>query len=180
MLTRNDCNASCFVPTNLPATVAALDFTAIKRKLLDPSERNGFCAEQVALAELEYRRFLALCVWHPDAELVPSRLVDDFWHPHILDTMAYVRDCESIFGGYLHHYPYMGMGSPKAIRELENAFQKTKALYEEYFGPYPEGKMAAARCGGHKCHSPSPCACRTPGACKNHIGATAPSSHLSD
>lgn len=152
---------------SLPVAVSRLNFDAIIQKLLDPIEGKGMTLGQVEFAASEYRRFLALRVWHPDAELVPNRLIDEFWHAHILDTMAYVRDCEAVFGQYLHHYPYMGLGSAQAQRELEDAFAVTRALYERYFGRYPTEESTAARCKGHACHAPSPCACRVPGACKS-------------
>ncbi|MGZ5118895.1 MAG: glycine-rich domain-containing protein [Burkholderiales bacterium] len=179
MLSRTTHNAISDAAGDLPAAVAALNFAAIKQKLRDPAESSALSEDQVATAECEYRRFLALHVWHPDAELVPSKLVDHFWHAHIVDTVAYVNDCGSAFGEYLHHYPYMGMGSPEAKQELENAFEKTKALYEMHFGCYPEAEMAAARCAGHACHVKPSCACRVPGACKSHSGASARPSNCS-
>jgi hypothetical protein len=38
-----------------------------------------------------------------------AKIVDEIWHQHILDTHAYHRDCDAIFGSYLHHFPYFGM-----------------------------------------------------------------------
>lgn len=58
---------------------------------------------------LDYRRYLALRLLHPDREIVPtggrSREVDKIWHMHILDTRRYHTDCQAIFGEYLHHAP---------------------------------------------------------------------------
>ncbi|WP_083250951.1 glycine-rich domain-containing protein [Acidihalobacter aeolianus] len=151
---------------NIHPDVEKLDFAAIKMKLLDPLEGNGMRLEQIEFAECEYRRFLSMRIYEPDLDLVPSRLVDEFWHAHILDTQAYVKDCQSVFGEYLHHYPYMGLGSSEARDELETAYSLTKIAYERHFGPYPEVETQAARCAGHACHVPSSCACRSPGACK--------------
>jgi hypothetical protein len=151
---------------NICPEVDKLDFSAIKVKLLDPVEGSGMSQDQIEFAEREYRRFLSLRIYEPHLELIPSRLVDEFWHAHILDTQAYVRDCQTVFGEYLHHYPYMGLGSSAARDELETAFSLTKAAYVRHFGPYPETEMQAARCAGHACHVPSSCACRSPGACK--------------
>ena len=146
--------------------VESLDFSAIKRKMLDPVEGNGLSTDEIELAEREYRRFLSLRIYERSIDLVPSRLVDEFWHAHILDTLAYVRDCQEVFGEYLHHYPYLGIGSDVARHELKQAFEKTKAAYEEYFGPYPH-EMSASRCQDHACHVPTSCACRVPGACRD-------------
>ena len=150
----------------LHPAVARLDFRAIKAKLLDPFEGNGMSDKDVEIAEREYRRFLSLRFYEPDVDLIPNRLVDEFWHAHILDTQAYVRDCEHLFGAYLHHYPYMGLGSSKARSELEEAFARTKEAYKRHFGVYPDAEMIAARCAGHACHAPSPCRCRVTGACR--------------
>lgn len=76
-------------------------------------------------------------------------------------------DCLKVFGSYLHHYPYFGIHDELDQQNLENAFKRTKELYEIWFGPYPDF-TAAARCGDdHACHAPSSCACRVPGACNN-------------
>lgn len=151
----------------IPLNVSSLDFQAIKRKMLDPIEGNGMSSEQIDFVEREYRRFLALRVFHPEAALVPNRVVDEFWHAHILDTMAYEVDCQRVFGAYLHHYPYLGLGSAEARKDLSDAFSVTRELYERHFGTYPAEECSAARCKGHACHSPSPCACRVPGACRS-------------
>lgn len=155
---------------SLPSAIASLDFTRMKQKLMDPEEGEGLTPEELALAELEYRRFLALHKRYPSLPLVPNRLVDVFWHAHILDTQRYAEDCLSLFGYVLHHDPYMGIDGPESQQELSTLFEKTKAVYEGLFGAYPLARLSAARCKGHPCHAPSPCACRTPGACTSHRG----------
>lgn len=147
-------------------SVERLNFSALKAKMLDPIEGNGMSEEQVALTEREYRRFLSLRLYESNVNLVPNRLIDEFWHAHILDTEAYVRDCKQVFGGYLHHYPYLGIGSSEARGELEDAFVRTKQAYERHFGPYPATQVQASRCEGHACHAPTPCRCRVPGVCQ--------------
>ncbi|WP_018939046.1 MULTISPECIES: hypothetical protein [unclassified Thioalkalivibrio] len=148
--------------------VQNLDFSGIKNKMRDPHEGNNWSESTLEFAEQEYRRFLTLCLLEPHLDVVPSRLVDEFWHNHILDTMAYQDDCQKVFGGYLHHYPYLGLGSAAARRDLDAAFSRTVSAYETHFGPYPEDRLAATRCAGHACHVPSACACRVPGTCKNN------------
>src|SRR3954449_882025 len=56
-------------------------------------------------AEREYRRFLTLAKFQPELRAVPSRLVDELWHRHILNTEQYARDCHEYFGFFLHHNP---------------------------------------------------------------------------
>lgn len=96
-----------------------------------------------ARAEMLYRQFLQLHKKHPDAKLIPSRLVDVVWHEHLLDSQKYIADCEALFGNYLHHNPgIIGEGSPY--------WQQTKELYVEEFGIDIETLgLGAGDC--HKC-----------------------------
>ena len=144
--------------------VDQLDFSRLKWKLSSSSEAKLSAAEADS-AEVEYKRFLTLKKHYPDVSLVPNRLVDEFWHAHILDTRAYREDCDAVFGFYLDHFPYFGIYGDDDRRMLNNSFKETKRLYEKHFGEYP-ASAKAARCEDHSCHVPSACACRVPGACK--------------
>lgn len=78
-----------------------------------------------------YKNFLFLLKKHLPTPLVPTREIDEFWHNHILYTRHYARDCELIFGHYLHHEP----ASPtEDSQTLVNDFRLTKQLYLEEFG----------------------------------------------
>ncbi|WP_017221309.1 glycine-rich domain-containing protein [Moritella dasanensis] len=145
--------------------VNTLNFDKLKWKLCESSEAE-MTKEECALAEQEYRRYLTLKLLHPKDILVPNKLVDKFWHAHILDTRSYRDDCDSVFGFYLDHFPYFGIYGKDDNENLESAFTNTKANYERHFGQYPSQLANATRCSGHACHAPSTCACRTPGACK--------------
>jgi len=71
---------------------------------------------------------------HPRDKIVPNKLVDAFWHAHILDTMKYAADCEHVFGHFVHHFPYFGLRGEEDARELQDAFATTKQRYENLFG----------------------------------------------
>jgi hypothetical protein len=152
--------------TGIDPAVAALDFSKLKWKLTEAGEDHTLTVEGADLAEREYRRFLTLKRLYPSMEFVPSKLVDAFWHAHILDTRSYHQDCQTVFGYYLHHYPYFGIHDEDDRQALETAFSETQRIYELHFGTYPSRESHAARCKDHSCHAPSECACRTPGACK--------------
>src|SRR5690348_6082207 len=85
-----------------------LDFERIKAKL-QHRHHGALSAEAVSRAETGYRQFLKLIAKYPDAPVVPSQAVDEFWHMHILDTQRYGVDCERIFGYMVHHDPYLGI-----------------------------------------------------------------------
>ena len=41
-----------------------------------------------------------------EAPHVPTIDIDLFWHQHILDTRAYAKDCQKVFGQFLHHFQF--------------------------------------------------------------------------
>ena len=127
------------------ASILAMDFALIKRKLMDPIEGKGWTAAKANEVEAEYKRFLILNMKHPKDRVVPSDDVDDFWHQHILDTRRYPEDCQAIFGYFFHHYPYFGMLGDQA--ELVAAAQLSAALYQREFGE-TSSNMSTAGCNG--------------------------------
>jgi hypothetical protein len=133
-----------------------LDLGMIKTKLMDRNEGAGWSPERCAEVEVEYRRYLALSRAYPTRAIVPSRIVDTFWHYHILDTQAYAEDCQRIFGFFLHHYPYFGMRGLEDAQALGDAYDQTLEVYERNFGLAPTdiwARSGAARCPncGNRC-----------------------------
>jgi len=139
--------------------VNALDLGPIKFKLMDANDGEGWSREKAEAVEIEYRRFLILNSLHADDALgiVPSQEVDTFWHYHILDTMKYARDCDSVFGRFLHHFPYFGLRGEEDARKLAAATAETRALYRETFGVTAQAGQAAdcssAGCGAVVCQA---------------------------
>lgn len=129
--------------------VAALDFAMLKRKLVD---ELGWTRETCDETEALYRRFLALNMRYPAAKICPTGALDEFWHAHILDTLAYERDCAALFGGLLHHYPYFGMRGPDDRADLERAFASTVDLFIRHFGiDLTSGDTQARSCRPQRC-----------------------------
>ena len=151
--------------TDLDPHIQNLDLVRIMWKMADPEEGKGFTPQRLAQAEMDYRRFLHLHLQYPGLEIVPTKLIDEVWHQHILDTRAYAKDCEDMFGEFLHHYPYFGMHGEEDQANLQACFERTQVIWMDCFG-VPMFETQAVRCEGHSCHSPSSCACRSPGACK--------------
>lgn len=88
------------------------------------------------LAEVEYKRFLTLLLWNPylPHPLVPTELVDEIWHRHVLDTRKYHSDMKALFGEYLHHFPFLGFIDEESKRLKAEAFSLSSQLYEWTFG----------------------------------------------
>lgn len=114
--------------------------TSIETKLRWPSdgELSECSAFEVDLAISLYREFLALIYAYPEKKIVPIRIIDAVWHAHILDTKAYARDCDRMFGKFLHHYPYFGMGGPEDEKRLEAAYSETCELWVQHFQRRPD------------------------------------------
>ena len=151
--------------TDLDIRIQNLDLVRIMWKMADSEEGEGFTPQRLAQAEMDYRRFLHLHLQYPGLEIVPTKLIDEVWHQHILDTRAYARDCENMFGEFLHHYPYFGMHGEEDQANLQSCFERTQVMWMDCFG-VPMFETQAVRCEGHACHAPSSCACRSPGSCK--------------
>jgi hypothetical protein len=137
----------------------SLSLINVRAKLADPEEGKGYDEDRLDLMEAEYRRFLAMHLAHPDAEVVPCKIVDEMWHQHILDTIAYRADCDVIFGEFLDHFPYFGMRGDEDAQALSDAYGDTLEIYERDFGSPPEGTWIsadAAKCKRTNC-KPTKC-----------------------
>jgi len=124
------------------------DLNPIKFKLIYSDEGPSWSLDFCNLLEKEYRRFLALSKFYPSKTIVPSKIIDEFWHAHILDTRKYAQDCEDYFGNFLHHFPYLGMRSEEDAEILKTVWSETKEIYQLVFNePMPElAKSSHADC----------------------------------
>lgn len=129
--------------------VQALDFTALKRKLV---AEKAWTLESCEEIEGMYRRFLALNMRYPNMKICPTGPIDEFWHAHILDTEAYARDCDALFGRFLHHFPYFGMRGPDDRADLERTFAESIDLFIRHYGIDPSaGDTQARSCKPQNC-----------------------------
>ncbi len=127
--------------------VNQLDFTAQNATLIS---YYGWAKETVLVTEDLYRKWLVLHkIYDQEIALAPNKQLDDYWHFHILDSRKYMEDCQKVFGSYLHHYPYFGIGDEDAAKDLESAFQLTRDLFIKHFGHDLLG--ASNRCSSTSC-----------------------------
>jgi hypothetical protein len=110
-----------------------LDLEPIKVKLVHQSG-EGWGIQRTEAVETEYRRFLYLMKTYPGEHTAPLEDVDTFWHYHILDTMKYAADCDTLFGYFLHHFPYVGMRGEADEAALQTMGARMAELYESAFG----------------------------------------------
>ncbi len=149
--------------------VNSIDLSMVKLKLMDPEEGKGWSLEQANHAEIRYRRYLCMVFVHRDGSIVPTQDVDAFWHQHILDTRAYAKDCERVFGEFIHHFPYFGMRGEADAQNLASSFEETCAIYASAFGEeYGRDDMKSSKCGNSRCGSGKCTKCGT-GHCHHPI-----------
>jgi hypothetical protein len=134
------------------AAIEAIDLTPIKFKACRKEDGYGWSAGYADQMEVAYKRYLILHARHPELTLAPEQDVDRFWHMHILDTRKYAADCETTFGYFLHHFPYLGLRGEEDAKALQAAFLEMQRLTAEEFGEpaaaarYAPGKDAPAWC----------------------------------
>jgi hypothetical protein len=116
--------------------IAHIDFTLLKEKLMLSAEEggHGWSVDMANKAEAKYKKWLFLKLKYENVLIPPPNDIDTFWHYHILDSQAYMRDTAAIFGQYVHHYPYFGMRGKADAQKLREAFENTKRIYREEYG----------------------------------------------
>lgn len=119
-----------------------IDFSLIRMKLCHSQHGSGWTEDKVARAEQQYRQYLTLHqLFGGTTKLVPTELADQFWHQHILDTRQYAKDCDELFGHFLHHFPYFGLRGEADEAALLQAGANTRSLAAQFF-PTLEADMA--------------------------------------
>lgn len=123
-------------PSSLESAIRyinTLDLGYIINKMTDETyELPQWTHEDAVHCGKLYKNFLILLRKYPEASLVPTREIDEFWHNHILYTQRYTDDCLHIFGHYLHHHP--ADQTDEALIKLQEEFAITEELYFKEFG----------------------------------------------
>jgi hypothetical protein len=122
------------------AAVKALNFDSVKARIMDPHVGEGWTREYADSIERAYRNYLIMLIKYPEhaEDILLSKDVDEFWHTHILQTVKYTRDCETVFGQYLHHAPHIGELTAADIERREAQAEMTRGLYHLEFSDAPD------------------------------------------
>jgi len=115
-----------------PEFFSYLDLSRFVPKLLKEESQSFPHASVAWSAIVEYKRFLLLKRKFPDLEISPSPLVDKIWHMHILDTRQYMKDCDYIFGSYVHHNPSFEADEEEQL-VMADRYSKTLEAYRLIF-----------------------------------------------
>lgn len=120
-----------------------LDWQTIRHHLLNSDEGRDLTRAQAARAIWQYGLFLFLARQYPGMRLVPTEEIDAVLHAHIA-TGQYQDDCQTLFGGCVHHSAGLGTRGDRA--EWLEAFDRTKQLFEKTFGRGAMGYSTPAAC----------------------------------
>lgn len=104
-----------------------LDLTPMIERVMKEKRWTRRMAETAAYF---YKNFLFLSKKYSDHGFGPTEQIDEIWHAHVLYTQKYHRDCEKIFGHYLHHQPESGAKKSSTIGGLATLQQ----LHQQEFG----------------------------------------------
>lgn len=115
------------------ALTKAWDFNLAIEKLVE-SKSGGWSRTRAEKAVRDYKRYMAVTKALGGLQMVPSGDIDEIWHMHILDTRAYMADCNALFGEYLHHYPYFGMLGQENRQQWLQVQSVSTNLWEHLFG----------------------------------------------
>jgi hypothetical protein len=111
--------------------------------------------EDTSATVVEYKKFLRMMIEDHGAWYTPSKLVDELWHRHILDSVGYCNFCKRVSGAYLHHTPHYG--EPHSFHDP--GFTATLKAYKHKFANAPPSNIwgtvgesgGGGGCGGGGC-----------------------------
>jgi hypothetical protein len=118
-----------------------IDLSRVSRRVA--KEHPEWTQARLDAAIAEYRKFLCL-VKAGHNNISPCLDVDEIWHAHILFTMDYVRDCNKVFGFYVHHNPLddeeeeqQETEDSESVELQSEGFHNTFVAYQQVFGVLP-------------------------------------------
>jgi hypothetical protein len=112
-------------PAPFDARLRELDLAPVRYQLVMV---RGWDLPRIEQAEQQYLAFLRLIHADPATAHAPTTDADEYWHQHILCTTRYVRDCQVLFGAYLHHYPFSGRFGAEDARRQRARNERSREL----------------------------------------------------
>lgn len=162
------------------AAIDAYEFPSSVRSRFS-IQHESLSAEDVRLVEAGTRQWFRLVARQPKAKLaMPSVIVDEMWHEHVLHTREYADFCQIAFVRFLHHTPESAMSDEGASTNRTGGLAATYRLARQDERDEPGrlpllfrvdaelgisgGRRYMADCGGRgQCHE-------MPGAvCLQHV-----------
>ncbi len=98
---------------------------------------GGLTDRYLSEGEYSLKQYYAVALLDPLNEHAVSKLVDPFWHAHVLFTQDYAEFCNSIFGGYVHHTP-LDPDDTEEVGRVSNLYEYTLSTYKKIFSDIDE------------------------------------------
>jgi hypothetical protein len=118
--------AQAHFDTTFEQRIAKLDLSRVMEKV---AKETGMDAQEIAVAEDLYRKFLTIKAENFEVDLVPPVIVDHVWDMHVQFTRQYAADCDLLFGQFLHHTPHTEADDV----DFAALFAETRSLYQSQF-----------------------------------------------
>jgi hypothetical protein len=114
--------------------IDAEDFEGVKTRAQKTLQQKGLLVFPEFLEEgvLALKQYYCVALLDPLNEHAVSAAIDDFWHPHILDTRGYMSFCDRIFGHYIHHSP-LDHRQVNEVSHVGRLYRHTSRIYREMF-----------------------------------------------
>ena len=132
--------------TTVYEALKAYDMSVIKKYSV---QEGIYAQEEIDIMEAEYKKYIALCIAHPDCKFPISEKVDQLWHTHLLFTQSYARMCSEHAGYFIHHRPKILDNEAG----LKTAFADTLGYYAKSFGTPNPAYWDKAVCISANCAS---------------------------
>ncbi len=117
---------------NIESIIQELNIGEICKKAAD---NFSWTSKDMEYAKLWYARHWYLAQKFPKLHLAAiSKMADDLWHQHIIDTPKYLADCERILGRFMNHQPIYGEPNEHQSRVYEASVK----LYKDEFNATPK------------------------------------------
>lgn len=111
------------------------DYSKVLKKV--GRDHGGLTDRYLSEGEFALKQYYAVALLDPLNEHAVSKLVDPFWHVHILFTKEYMNFCNSIFGGYIHHTP-LDPDDTKEVKRVGKLYDYTLTTYKKIFSDIDE------------------------------------------
>jgi len=133
--------------------VMSYNMTRVRRYLVEKKDMDEAMVDRMMA---EYRRFIEIRLNFPEVSIVPSELVDEVWHTHILFSKDYFRFCDVVnHGEYIHHNPFLSGDNLIGDPSIRNTLTYYRQLYgkpdQEIWPTSSAAGCETASCG--KCSS---------------------------
>ena len=99
----------------------------------------------------ETKKFLLLCVSHPEATFAPSTEIDACWHEFLLFSRSYADFCE-LAGAFVHHEPSTQKDPTAYARTLTGMKKKYGDLDPEIWYESADGSDKCCSTCGSSAH----------------------------